>query len=79
MTHIFLLENNEKWIWDILNKTSFIVIHLSFSGPAVHYNPDFNKRIPVTGFGGQDLLFIILNFQELLSKIWTNKYGIWGW
>lgn len=46
---------------------SFIVAYFFFSGPAVCYNPEFNKRIPVTGFGGLDL--IITNNQELLSKM----------
>lgn len=33
------------------NVTSFSV-PLSFSGPAVRYNAEFTKRIPVTGLGG---------------------------
>lgn len=33
------------------NVASFFV-PLSFSGPAVRYNAEFAKRIPVTGLGG---------------------------
>lgn len=34
-------------------------LHLLFSGPAVRYNADFTKWIPVAGLGGSLDLIII--------------------
>ena len=41
-------------------------LSLSLSGPAVHYNAEFNKRIPVTGLGSS----IDTYNAELTSKMW---------
>lgn len=56
------------------NNTRLILIFLhlcpalSLSGPAVRYNAEFNKRIPVTGLGGSSDL-IIIDDGELISKM----------
>lgn len=39
-------------------------VPLSFSGPAVRYNAEFTKRIPVTGLGG------------LSDRIMSAYYGL---
>ncbi|KAM9729197.1 arfaptin-2b isoform 3-T3 [Menidia menidia] len=41
----------------------------SIKGPAVHYNPEFNKRIPVTGFGGLDLTVHCSNMHHSNSSL----------
>lgn len=53
----------------IFDDNLFICRVLSPLGPAVRYNKEFNKRIPVTGIGGS-LGFIIIDDEEPISKIW---------
>lgn len=43
----------------LLYRAAFFVL-LFFSGPAVRYNAEFTKRIPVTGLGSSDLIISII-------------------
>jgi len=61
----FQRELAQFWVLFDANIPAFL--SHSLSGPAVRYNPEFNKRIPVTGLGGLDLTVNDNNNGEPLS------------